>query len=328
MVGASCALLLAAGGLAACGSAAKVSLASSASVGSGAATAIPTSVPAGVTLRVADQLNNLNNVLKASGEDTNFPYKVVYSQFVGGPPMLQAFQAGAEDVGFVADSPLIFAQAAKQKVVGVAAWAPESGALALVSAPGVHLSGWASLKGKKVAYQQGTVLEAAVLEGLQSVGLSLKDITSVNLPTTSISAALENGSVSAGILAQPLTAAYLVKEPSAAQVVRANQITDRVDFLIADTSSLSSPGKEAAIADYIGRLQKGYDWINRHPTEWAQDLYVDQYKLPLATATKLEASSGATTFLSLPGTLVPPPAIVGRSLRERRRDPEQTQRGQ
>ena len=37
--------------------------------------------------------------------------------------MLQAFQAGAIDVGFVGSTPLIFAQAAHQDVVGVAGWA-------------------------------------------------------------------------------------------------------------------------------------------------------------------------------------------------------------
>jgi sulfonate transport system substrate-binding protein len=119
--------------------------------------------------------------------------------------MLQAFQAGAIDVGFVADSPLIFAQAAHEDVVAVAAWAPAHSLFGLVVAPGQAISSWASLKGKKVAYQQGTVLEAALLQGLQSAGLTLKDVSPVNLPTTQISTALEGGSVPAGILTEPLT---------------------------------------------------------------------------------------------------------------------------
>ncbi len=271
---------------------------------------LPTAVPGGTTLRVADQLGSLAGVLKAAGQDTGFPYKVSYSQFLGGPPMLQAFKAGVEDVGFVADTPLIFAQAAKQNVVGVAAWAPQHGSIALVSAPGEHLTGWADLKGKKVAYQQGTVLEAALLQGLHSAGLSIKDVTSVPLVATSIIPALSKGSVSAAVLAQPLTAAYLTKAPTARQVVEANDITDRVSFLIADKSALKDAAKQAAIADYIGRLQKSYNWINAHPTQWAQALYVAQYKIPLALASELEASAGTWNFLPLPGPLLGPQQVL------------------
>ena len=60
-----------------------------------------TKIPAGTVIRVGDQLDYLKTVLKLSGEDQDFPYKVEYSAFIGGPPMLQAFQAGSIDTGFV-----------------------------------------------------------------------------------------------------------------------------------------------------------------------------------------------------------------------------------
>jgi sulfonate transport system substrate-binding protein len=306
ILGLSGALILAGTFVAACGGSSASSSGKSNTSSQAAATAasVPTSVPPGTTLRVADQLGSLELLLSASGENTGFPYAVKYSQFLGGPPMLQAFQAGAVDIGIVADTPLIFAQAAKQNVVGVAAWAPQTGTLALVSAPGQHLTGWSSLKGKKVAYQQGTVLEAALLQGLNSAGLSLKDITPVNLPSTSITPALENGSVAAAILEQPLTGAYLAKAPGAAQVVTENDITDRVSFIIADRSALNNPAKEAAIADYIVRLQKAYAWVNSHPTQWAEAEYVKQYKLPLAEGVRLVEAGGPVSSVPLPGTLV------------------------
>lgn len=263
-------------------------------------------MPAGVTLRVADQLDALETILAAGGQNTGFTYAVKYSQFVGGPPMLQAFQAGSVDLGFVADSPLIFAQAAHQQIEGVAAYAPAHGSDALVTAPGEDITGWADLKGKKVAYQQGTVEEAVVLEGLHSVGLTLKDITPVNLPTTSITPALENKSVAAGILVQPLTAAYLAKNPTAKQVLVGEDITERVDFLIASDSALGNTGKEAAIANYIVRLEKAEEYIAAHPEQWAEDEYVKQYKLPLQLGVQLTEAAGATSFLPLPGNLLGP----------------------
>ena len=92
-----------------------------------AAGTIPATVPPGTTLRVGDQLEFLQTILSAAGEDKDLPYKVKWAGFIGGPPMLQAFHAGAIDAGFVADTPLIFAQAAHQDVVAIAAWASEHG---------------------------------------------------------------------------------------------------------------------------------------------------------------------------------------------------------
>jgi len=270
----------------------------------------PATVPAGTTLRVADQLQALEEELAAAGQNTAFPYTVQYSNFVGGPPMLQAFQAGAVDVGFVADTPLIFAQAAHQHVVGVAAWAPQNSTTALVAAPGRAISGWADLKGKKVAYQQGTLLEAVVLQGLHSVGLSVKDITAVNLPATQISTALQSGSVDAGILVEPLATAYLAKHPTARVVDRPNDITDKVDFIIASTSALADPAKAAAIADYIQRVERSLLWINTHQAQWAQAFYVAQYHVPLAVGERLIASAGPIALIDLPGPLPGPQQIL------------------
>ena len=80
-------------------------------------------------------------------------------------------------------------------------------------------------------------------------------------------------------------------------------MTDRVSFLIADQATLSNPAKVAALGDYITRLVHAYAWVNTHPTAWAQDFYVAQYKLPLATAQHLIAQSGPTAFFALPGPL-------------------------
>src|SRR5271166_6137299 len=155
---------------------ATVSLLTVASTGDGSASAAQpsasgTSIPPGTVLRVGEQLKNLSTILALGGQDRNFPYQVQYSEFVGGPPMLQAFEGGSLDVGFIASTPLIFAQAAGQPVTAVAGWASAGSPYALVSAPTVHsIRSWADLRGKRVAFQEGTALESALLEGLQSAG--------------------------------------------------------------------------------------------------------------------------------------------------------------
>jgi len=62
-------------------------------------------MPTGVTLRVGDQPDYLKTLLSLSGEDQHLPYTLTYGSFVGGPPMLQAFQADALDAGFIRTTP-------------------------------------------------------------------------------------------------------------------------------------------------------------------------------------------------------------------------------
>jgi sulfonate transport system substrate-binding protein len=262
-------------------------------------------IPAGTTLRVGDQLDYLKTVLKLSGEDQDFPYKVEYSAFVGGPPMLQAFQGGSIDAGFVGSTPLIFAQAQGQDITAIAGWATKNGAYRLVTAPGVDdIKGWKDLKGKKVTYQQGTAGEAVVLEALDKVGLQLSDITPVNLPITQASAALQSGSADAAVLVEPLLSVFLGSNPDGKAVARANLITDRSSFFIATKDALGDKAQSAALADYISRLVRAFAYTSSHPDEVAQAVYVEQYKLPLDRALELVKENGGTSFVTLPGEVL------------------------
>ena len=264
-------------------------------------------IPAGTTLRIGDQLDYLKTVLKLAGEDKDFPYEVEYSAFVGGPPMLQAFQGGSIDAGFVGSTPLIFAQAQGQDITAVAGWATKNGSYRLVTAPGVDdIKGWKDLKGKKVTYQQGTAGEAAVLQALDKVGLKLSDITPVNLPITQASAALQSGSADAAVLVEPLLSVFLAANPDGKVVAKANVITDRSSFFIATKDALGDKAQSAALADYVARLVRGFAYTSSHPDEIAQAVYVDQYKLPLARALELVKENGGTSFVTLPGEVLKP----------------------
>ncbi len=262
-------------------------------------------IPAGTVLRVGEQLKNLSTLLSITGENQNLPYTVEYSEFVGGPPMLQAFEGGSLDVGYTFSTPLIFAQAANQTITAVAGWATAGSGYALVSAPGnTSIKKWADLKGKRVAYQVGTASETVLLEGLESAGLSLSDMTTVNLPTTQIAAALQGGSADAGITVEPLLSVYLAANPAAHVITYGTQVVDRSGFLIAASGALANPAKSAAIADYIGRLVKAYKYLDAHPQKVIESVYIGQYGLSPARAAAVAKLYGPTTFLRLPGSVL------------------------
>jgi sulfonate transport system substrate-binding protein len=266
---------------------------------------IPKVVPAGTTLRIGDQLEFIQTILGTAGEDKNLPYKVQWAGFIGGPPMLQAFHAGALDVGFVADTPLIFAQAAHQNVVAVAAWASAHGTNELIAAPNSGINGWSDLKGKKVAFQRGTSAEATILQGLRGVGLKLSDIDVVDLPITQISAALQGGSVQAGVLVAPLDTAYLTSNAGAKIVDRPGNLTARVSFLIASNTAIENPAKAAALRDFILRFGKALNKIKANPDVFVQKFYVAKYGLTLAAGKALLAQNGTSQFVELGGDLIP-----------------------
>jgi sulfonate transport system substrate-binding protein len=269
-----------------------------------AATNVPSSVPPGTTLRIGDQVQLQQTVLASGGQDRGIPYSIQWAGFVGGPSMLQAFHAGAIDVGFVANTPLVFAQAAHQDVVAVAAWASQHGGNELIAAPGSGIGSWHDLKGKKVAYQQGTSGEATLLQGLHGAGLTLHDVKSVNLPFTQIAAALQGGSVAAGILAPPLDSGYLTSHPGAKVVDRPQDLGSRVNYLIASKSAINDAGKAAALRDYILRLGRAFDAIKANPDAFVQRFYVEKYHLTAAAGRALLQQLGTSSFVALSDEVV------------------------
>ncbi len=275
------------------------------------ATAAPVTapaVPAGVTLRVGDQLDYLKTVLSLSGQDKDFPYALSYGSFVGGPPMLQAFQAGDLDAGFIGTTPLIFAQAAGLDLVGVAGWASsKQSSYGLVTAPGVTgISGWADLKGKSIAYQRGTAGEAVLLEALASVGLKASDVTTVDVSQINVRATLEGKSADVGLEVEPLTSGYLADNPTAKLVARADQLPDRTSILISTKKALDDAGKSAALADYAVRVVHAFAYLRAHQDELASGVYVKIYGLTPERAAALVQENGTTSFFAVPGDLLAP----------------------
>ena len=65
------------------------------------------------TLRVADQLKVLQAALAAAGEDQPSAYRIEWSNFFSGPPIIAAETGGSLDLGWMAETPTVFAQAAE-----------------------------------------------------------------------------------------------------------------------------------------------------------------------------------------------------------------------
>jgi sulfonate transport system substrate-binding protein len=238
-------------------------------------TVVDPEVPAGTQLRLGDQGQYLELPLTLSGELDASPTEYVFSNFQGGPPLLEAFNAGELDVGFVGDVPPIFAQAAGQDVAIVATAVTNGTGLALVVPPGSDIETVADLAGQSVAYTTGTALQGFALAAFEEAGLEPGDVQQVELTIPDIIGAVRSGDVAAGVLVDPVLSQYLLEEPDARILRDGTGLTTGHQYIIASRDAIADPAKGPAIQDLLRRLIRGAQYRREHQDEWDQAYYVD-----------------------------------------------------
>lgn len=241
----------------------------------------------GTTLKVADQLHALKSSLDVAGKGQPADYKIEWANFVGGPPIIAAQTGGSIDVGWMAETPLIFAQAAGSpvKVVAVSQSAKEGGsAYALVVKPGSPVRTAADLKGKSVTFMKGTVLHYFIANLLEKNGLSLKDIKPVQA-TGFGTGLLDKGAADAVILTEP----FLTELEQAGKIrviATGADYTPGFNYLVASDAALADPAKAKAIGDLVARAAKAQRWQREHVKDAAPAL-AKQYNVSAAIAERI-----------------------------------------
>ena len=230
-----------------------------------------------VTLRVGDQVKLTQALLEAAGQ-TDTPYHIEWASFTSGPPMLEALNADAIDIGGVGDAPPIFAASsgAKVKVVAASATTPWNQGILVKDAA---LTDVASLKGKKIAVAKGSSANWILLKALQDNGLAVSDVDIAYLQPTDAQQAFANGSVDAWVVWDPFSS--VAQSSGAKLLVSGEQLgIPGLGFLVSSDSTLSDPAKVAAISDFLGRYRAAQAWQTEHKDEWATK-YSELTTLPL-----------------------------------------------
>lgn len=152
-------------------------------------------------LFVAQQRGGADEALAPVGVD-----RVVWSEFAAGPPLLEALAAKAIDFGSTGDAPPIFAQASGADLVYVAAVPLSGRAGALLVRADSPVRSIADLRGRRLAYTRGSSAHVSADALLATAGLSLRDVTSVNLGPADGAPALQRGDVDAWFTWDPFYA--------------------------------------------------------------------------------------------------------------------------
>jgi len=132
---------------------------------------------------------------------------VTWTEFLGGPALLEAMGGGSVDFGITGDTPPIFAQAAGVKLtyVGVEPPAPHGEALIVLKDSPIHRI--ADLRGKRVALNRGSNVHNLLVRVLAEAGMTPADVQTVFLKPSDARPAFENGSVDAWVIWDPYLAA-------------------------------------------------------------------------------------------------------------------------
>ncbi|PXX57372.1 sulfonate transport system substrate-binding protein [Nocardia tenerifensis] len=232
-----------------------------------------------VTLHAGDQKGTgLQALLTAAGELDKTPYKITWSQYQAGPPMLEAINSGAVDIGGVGNAPPIFAAAAKSAIKIVSGYQAGKEGQGIVVPKDSPLRAPEDLRGKKIAVTKGSSAHAHLLAVLAKAGIKWSDIEPQYLQPPDALAALSTGRVDAWAIWDPYTA-QAEQQSNARILVDGNGYVTGDAFYVAGDKALGSKATTAALRDLLARIARAHAWVNDHPEQWAKT-YAELTGLP------------------------------------------------
>jgi len=194
---------------------------------------------------------SLEDRLKAIG------YRVVWTEFPSGPPLLEALNVGAIDFGNTGEAPPIFAQAAGAPIQYVAYEPPAPKAEAILVPRDSPLKLVADLRGKKVALNKGSNVHYLLVKALEKAGVKYSEVELAFVAPADARAAFERGAVDAWVIWDPFQAAA---EAATGERTLADGtgIVSNYQFYFSSKKFLESDAK--AVDLVLAQLREVDDW--------------------------------------------------------------------
>ncbi len=264
---------------------------------------LPAEVSPGTKLVVADQNQVVQTLLKASGEHDKLAADVSYANFLGGPAILEAFRAGALDLAQVGNAPPIQAHAAGERVLIVGARRTSEADYTLAVRPGLKIERLEDLRGKRIAYGEGTGRQPFVLNALKLAGLTRKDVTLVPLRAADFPDAIRTGQVDVAALNEPHFSRYIrdfaAEGGSALPQSEHDRLPRNLSYLYAHENALNDPDKAAAIREFVVAWSRALLWSRTDSEAWIDAYYVKGQNLKVEDGRTIVASEGTLSFPAL-----------------------------
>lgn len=279
-----------------------------------AAPALPVDVPAGTKLVVADQNEELQTLMAASGQQARLKAAASYANFLGGPAILEAFRAGALDLALVGNAPPIQAQAAGEVLPIVAARRNAGPDYHFALRPKLGIATLQDFKGKRITYGEGTGRQPFVLSALKQAGLSIHDVKLVPLRAADFPDAIRGGQVDIAVLNEPHYTRYVTDFSGQGQVALPDsqyaRLPTGLSYLYASAKALADPAKAAAIRDFVQHWIAATDWSEREPDAWIKAYYVGKQHLDEKDGRTIIAAEGKASYPLLKDLIAPQQATI------------------
>jgi sulfonate transport system substrate-binding protein len=187
-------------------------------------------------------------------------YKVVWTEFPSGPPLLEALNVGAIDFGNTGEAPPIFAQAAGAPIQYVAYEPPAPKGEAILVPKDSPIKSVADLKGKKVALNKGSNVHYLLVKALEQAGVRYSEIEPAFLAPADARAAFERGAVDAWVIWDPFQAAAEAAT-GARTLADGTGIVSNYQFYFSSKKFLESDAKVIDLV--LAQLSEVDDWARR-----------------------------------------------------------------
>jgi sulfonate transport system substrate-binding protein len=194
---------------------------------------------------------------------------VTWTEFPGGPQLLEALNVGSIDFGTVGEAPPIFAQAAGAPFVYIAYEPPAPAGEAILVPDGSPITGLSGLKGKRVALNKGSNVHYLLVKALESAGLSIHDIEPVYLAPADGRAAFERGAVDAWAIWDPFYAAGQAATHARLLSDGRGLVKNHQFFLASRSYASRNPAVIAALTASLAEIDA---WGRGHADEIAEQL--------------------------------------------------------
>ncbi|MDH2926455.1 sulfonate ABC transporter substrate-binding protein [Lonepinella koalarum] len=205
------------------------------------------------------------NIEKRLGEQG---VEVKWTEFPGGPQLLEGLNVGSVDFGVTGETPPVFAQAAKADLLYVANDLTAPTSEAIIIPKDSPIQSVAELKGKKVAYNKGSNVHYLLVRALEEAGLKYDDIESVYLPPADARAAFERGSVDAWVIWDPYFAA--AEQQLGARILRdGTNLVDNHRFYLSTRDYANKNPQVIGIV--VEEIRNAGEWTKQHLNEVAAE---------------------------------------------------------
>jgi sulfonate transport system substrate-binding protein len=219
-------------------------------------------------------------------------FTVQWLEFLAGPQQFEAFNAGALDLATTAESPPVFAQAARGPVAYIAKTATNGALVSLVVPAQSPVRTVADLKGKKVAFQKSSIGHYLLIKALEQQGLKITDVESVNLAPPDANVALSQSRVDAWFIWEPFVT-RATHAGTGRVILNGAKLRDTTNFYTATTTFAKE--HPAVLSVFLDRLHEQEEWCEKHPREVAE-LLATKLGLDVPTAIAMHGQTSWGVF--------------------------------